>query len=138
MRRRSFLGRATAVAVTATAGCAALGLGEQEPILLRATPARGDETDVRCHLAESFVAGNPELESVLERARGNELLEWAEVGISEATARELVDALQHHCEDRGGAYRGLYRYRGDWFFISVSPRGNSTVGLEHTDDGHEH
>lgn len=134
MKRRTFLG---AVAATGLAGCSALGGGEQQPIVLRATPADGDETDVRCHLTESFVARYPPLEDVLSRARGNEPIEWERTGVSRSTAREIVDALQHRCQETGGEYRGLYRYRDGWFFISVTPRGTSTAGLDQADD-HEH
>jgi hypothetical protein len=92
---------------------------------------------VRCRLSTSFVEDYPPLADVLARASENEPIEWERVGVTEETARELVDALQHHCQENGGEYRGLYRYRERWFFISLTPRGNGTAGLDHPDDGHE-
>ena len=139
MNRRRFLSNSvTAAVLVATAGCTALGLGEEKPVVLRATPATGDETDIRCNLSESFVAERPNLEDVLARASENEPIEWEQVGITETNARDLVDALQRHCRENGGEYRGLYRYRGGWFFVSVSPRGNSTVGLDDAGGTHDH
>ena len=138
VNRRRFLSTGSAAFVAATAGCTAIGVGERKPVVLRATPASGDETDVRCRLDGSFVTDHPPLEDVLVRASENEPIEWEEVGITEATARDLVDALQRHCRENGGEYRGLYQYGDRWFFISVASRSDGTVGLEHTDDGHEH
>lgn len=139
--RRELLATAVAAgAATGQAGClgAGLGGGEEKPVVLRATPAAGDETDVRCRLTEDFVADHPPLAEVLSRASGNEPIEWERVGITEETAEALVHDLQHHCEATGGAYRGLYRYRDGWFFLSVSPRENATVGIDDPEGTHDH
>lgn len=137
MIQRTLLSRAgSAVVVAATTGCTALGLGEQEPNLSRPRQAAGNETDVRCRLSESCVVDRPPLEGLLSRASENEPIEWERVGTTEGPARDLVDALQRHCQENWGEYRDLYRYQDRLFFISVTPGGTCTAGLDGGD--HEH
>jgi hypothetical protein len=82
-------------------------------------PAAGDETDVRCELSASFVGEYPPLKRVLDAAADNDPGEWAGTGLSEERGTALGDALVEHCDEET---RGLYRYDGDWFFLSLSFR----------------
>ncbi|MFB6096483.1 MAG: hypothetical protein ABEJ74_03755 [Haloferacaceae archaeon] len=113
--RRRYLSTATTLAAAATAGC--LGLFEKEPVRLRALPADGDETDVRCTLSPAFVRRYPALEAVLTKA--GRTGERAERGVSTETGTGIGDALAEHCD---GETRGLYRYDDQWFFVSISFR----------------
>ena len=118
MHRRHFLGVAAGTALTA--GC--LGSSEPSPVVLRAMPARGNETDVECPLSETFVADHPALQTAIRDARNRDLHEWAQVGISEDTAGTLVEDLHHHCESAGTQDGGLYHLRDEYYFVSISPR----------------
>ena len=133
MHRRRFLAVAAGGAATGLAGC--LGGTQRQPVVVRAMPAAGNETDVECPLSDSFVADHPELESVLAAARGHDRYQWARVGVSEETAGAIVEGLHHHCEAAGSQDGGLYRYDGQYYFVSVTPRGTSTAGLESV-EGH--
>lgn len=130
MKRRAVLGAAGAAA---TAGCAGV-LGSDPPLRLRAMRAERDDTDVRCDLPERFVANHPELESVLERARDQPRHEWVSTGVSEEVGSDVVSGLESRCETAGG----LYRYDGEWFFVSVEIVDDQLAEDHHGGDGHDH
>lgn len=140
MNRRSLLGAAAALG---TAGCLGIvggegdgGGEEQKPLLVRAMRARGNETDVECDLSREFVAQFPALQESLRKAEDRPVHEWATTGVSEDRAHEVADAIAARCNPTGG----IYHYRDEEFFVSVTPRGTSTVGLDHGHDhsGHDH
>lgn len=135
MNRRTLL----ATVGTATAGlsgCLGLGADDRPPILLRAMRAEGNETDVVCPLDRSVLDEWPRIDDVLDAADDRPVYEWAETGVSEERAHDIVDALDAHCEDAGTQDGGLYRIGDDYYFVSVTPRGTSTAGLDEGD--HEH
>lgn len=114
-------------------------------MVLRALPATGDETDVKCRLSPEFVGQYPKLERVLTQARKND--DWAKLGVSKETGNAIGDGLVQHCD---GETRGLYKYDGQWYFISIRYRdaddhqeaeaghhqNESTNGTHQ--DGHDH
>lgn len=128
--RRAFLAT-VGVFVPPTTGCVARFRGEQSPVVLRAMRARGNETDVRCSLSASFLADHPPLSQAIAGASGRELYEWERVGVSEQTAQDVAEALHQHCEENSGRARGLYHYDGQYYFVSITPRGTGTAGMDH-------
>lgn len=129
--RRRFLGGLAVAATAAVAGCS--GLLGKKPMRLRATPAEGDETDVRCRLSAEFVNEHSKLETVLQRAGGNERGEWATMGVSEERGNAVGDALVDHCD---GNTRGLYEHDGQWYFVSLSYR--DAEDHQDAEGGHTH
>lgn len=125
VNRRAYLVAAGAAAAL-SAGC--LG-GDQSPIVLRAMPAKGNETDIQCPLSDAFVSNHPRLQSILAAAADRPPHQWAKTGISTHDANAISEALHHQCEAAGTQDGGLYRYDGDYYFISITPRGTSTAGL---------
>lgn len=131
--RRRLLAGLGGLSLAATAGCLdVVGLGSKPDIHLRATRTSGDATDVKCRLDESVVAKHPKLERVLTQAQGNDPGEWAKLGIDERTAESIESDLRSHCEQT----RGIYRYQGQWFFISM--RFTSAKAHEKHEQGHTH
>lgn len=114
--RRRLVAALGSGALAAGTGCLdRLGLGSEPPVRLRSTRANGDETDITCRLDADVVAANPPLERVLTRAADREKGEWATVGVDESTAEAINEDLVAACERT----RGLYRYDGQWFFVSM-------------------
>jgi hypothetical protein len=117
MNRRAVLGGIAGLASTAlTAGCAGV-LGEK-PLQVRATPADGDETEVRCDLPAGVVEDHPALHDVLRMAddeRGAADTDWVTRGVTRERGEAIRDALEGTCERTGG----LYRWEGGWFFVSI-------------------
>ena len=110
-----------AAATTATAGCLGSGFpsnpfGGENGMRLRARPATGTETGTRCRLSTEFVADHPALEAVLSEAAEGPSDEWAGRQVTIEAGEALGEALQRHCE---GETRGLYEYRGEWYFVSL-------------------
>ncbi len=114
--RRRLLAAVSGGAAVATAGCMDV-LGDDPEMRLRATKAEGTETSVRCTLDDAFVDARPKLRTVLDRATKKKSGSWATTGLSGDAGTQLGDDLDGHCD---GQTRGLYRYRGQWFFVSLS------------------
>ena len=117
--RRRLLRAGAGLAVAATAGCLSTGLnpfGRESGMRLRARAAAGTETDTRCRLSAEFVAAHPTLEKVLAEAAEGQSDEWASRQVTVEAGESLGDALRRHCE---GETRGLYEYRGEWYFVSL-------------------
>lgn len=127
--RRRLLRAGGTLAALATAGCLdavpdPLGSGSESGsengsesgMRVRARTASGTETDTRCRLSPEFVAAHPALERVLTEAAEGRSDEWASRQVTVETGESLGDALQRHCE---GETRGLYEYRGEWYFVSL-------------------
>ena len=149
--RRRVLARAggSLAATLATSGCLGSGwnpLAEEDGMRVRARAATGTETDTRCRLSADFVDAHPALKRVLTQAadRGSDEWastqvsdEWASTQVSIETGESLGDALHRHCE---GQTRGIYKYRGDWYFVSLRYENPKDHG--HPEDGgggtHEH
>ena len=117
--RRRLLRAGASLAALATAGC--LGsvsnpFGEESGMRVRARPATGSETDTRCRLSPEFVDAHPALERVLAEAAEGRSDEWATEQVTVDEGESLGDALHRHCE---GETRGLYGYRGEWYFVSL-------------------
>lgn len=135
MKRRELLGGLGGAGALASAGCLGVSpFGEEKPLRLRALPAAGDETDVRCTLDPAVVRNHPALEDALQTAADLSVGERATRDVTRETAEAIDAALQRHCEK----YRGLYRYRGDWFFVSIAFKSGADAADHHdgTDDGH--
>jgi len=132
MKRRAVLASLGAVGAAATAGCASV-LGDEPPLRLRAMRAERDDTDVRCELPEQFVAEHPKLETVLAQAADEPRHEWVSTGVSEDTGSDIVSGLESNCETVGG----LYRYDGEWFFVSVEIVDDQLADDHHGGDGHD-
>ena len=144
--RRQFLARAGGglAAAVATAGCLDSGwnpLGEEDGMRVRARTAAGTKTDTRCRLSDDFVAAHPVLERVLAEAAERSGDGWASRQVTVEQGESLGDALHDHCE---GETRGLYRYRGEWYFVSLQyedpddhghPENGTGGSHEHSEDG---
>lgn len=114
--RRRLLAAVGGGTAIATAGCMDV-LGNDPEMRLRATPAEGTETDVRCTLDDAFVDAHPKLRTVLDRATDKASGSWATLGLSGDVGTQLGDDLNSHCNEQT---RGLYRYHGQWYFVSLS------------------
>ncbi|MFB6136172.1 MAG: hypothetical protein ABEJ04_05395 [Halobacteriaceae archaeon] len=126
MRRRALLAAAAATAA-GSAGC--LGFLSEKPMLLRARRADGDETDVRCVLSDDVVDAHPALDDVLRMADAQRSDGWVTRDVTRDRAEKVVAALERTCEETGG----LYRYGGNWYFVSVQYKDATEHG-----DGPEH
>lgn len=118
-RRLLTRGGVAVAAAVSTAGCLGSGFdpfGRESGIQLRARTATGTETDTKCELSNEFVGAHPALETVLTEAERTSSEEWASNRLSLEEGESLGDALQNHC---AGETRGLYRYGGDWYFVSL-------------------
>ena len=118
-RRRLLRDGGGLAAALATAGC--LGsvpnpFGEESGMRVRARAATGNETDTRCRLSPAFVDAHPALKRVLAEAAEGRSDEWATEQVTVDEGESLGDALHRYCE---GETRGLYEYRGKWYFVSL-------------------
>jgi len=129
MRRRALLGGVAGLAAV-SAGCAsAVGLDGPTFDLraMRAPEASIEATDVTCDLSDSFVDSYPKLRDALRQAGETPRGEWATIPVSESTGGDVGDALSERCETAGG----LYRYREEWFFVSVAFRDGADAADHH-------
>lgn len=137
--RRGLLGAVAGAGAGATAGCLGSALDAvpylgREPLLLRAMRADPEATDATCDLPRSVVEAHPELADILEAAGNTPRGEWAKTDVSKDTGAAIVSALTEACGKDAG---GLLRYRGEWYFVSVSFR-NAEDAAEHHGHGHDH
>ena len=133
--RRRVLARAGGglAASLATAGCLGSWWNPRagvDGMRVRARTATGTETDTRCRLSADFVDAHPTLKRVLTRAADRGSDGWASTQVSIETGESLGDALHRHCE---GQTRGIYEYRGDWYFVSLQYEDPKDHG--HPEDG---
>lgn len=141
-RRRLLAGAGAGIAAAATAGC--LGsvsdlFGEGDGMTLRVSPASRNATETRCRLSADFVAAHPPLDDALTEARGSDGDGWVTRSLSLSEGESLGADLGEHC---GGDTRGIYRYEGDWFFVSLryeDPNDHGHAGGGHGDGtAHDH
>ena len=109
-------GLAVALATAGCLGAASNPFGGEDGMRVRARAATGTQTDTQCRLSADFVAAHPALEEVLTEASEGSSGGWASRQVTVKRGESLGDALHDHCE---GETRGLYRYRGDWYFVSL-------------------